>query len=549
MPNLIDFFHSIDLLANVPQEDVEYLSQISSIVKFTKDDVIFQIGEIIQKVYIIKKGIVQVSIISTDNDLEILPDEVAGDLIGEMELWDDHPVIALCTAKTDVELIEINKKDFRKFLNRVPDVRDKLWSGTIEKWRNLENLFYKNIKALAGATQKINNDERLLFEQQKKIEEESRLKEIFIENISHELRTPLTIIQGITESFEILDSNKVSLDNTLYEKLKDSNSLLLDLINELLDFSQLSKGDIKLDYQWCDLNIELNAVLKSFAVSKLTRNKLEFSYNLPESVLINIDIRRIKQIIYHLVTNALKFTENGLVSINIIYDLKRSSKNLGSLTIVVKDNGIGISEEDLKIIFNKFVKIKNKYYSIRGTGLGLSLVKTIVDLMHGTITVKSKLNEGSTFTVEIPAPYKQVKMKKSKLEKQSIINQNDLKKVLLVDDYEDTHIIVKNFLKNKNVQVDSLFNYKKVIESLKQNDYDIILLDIMLPEVDGYKILAMIKNYYNKTKTMSKVPKIIAFTALGSEEELDKIEKSGFNSKLLKPFTKNDLLISLELAI
>ena len=546
MTDLIDFFLKTEIFADVSHSNLEYLIQFCSELSLKRGAIILEPGEIVKNVYLIKKGLIKIDILSINNTTETLPDEKVGDLIGEMELWDDHPIIAKCTAKTDVVLIKIDKNDFKKFLNRSNIVREKVYSGTIKKWRNLEIIFHKNIELLAEAIQKINKDEELLHHQQNQIQEESRLKEIFIENISHELRTPLTVIRGVSESFEVENKNKVTLDYDLYLKFKNSSSYLLDLINELLDFSQLSKGDIKLNYQWDDPSQGLKEVLDNLIKSKIPRYNIDINYSLPNPMLILIDIRRVKQILYHLVSNAIKYTEKGSVTVNIY--LKDFKKDTCMFCIDVKDTGIGMTEEDKKIIFNKFVRIKNKYYTqMRGTGLGLSLVKTVIDLMKGSITVESKINFGSEFKIEIPTAFKELEKVDITESKQKVKEKDPGQslRILLIDDYEDTHIIVKNLLKKYNFIIDSLFDWRKVLKTVEKNNYDIILLDIMLPEVDGYKILEFLKDFYKgkgKTKT---IPKIIAFTALSSENELEKINYSGFDDKLLKPFSKDDLVNKL----
>ena len=265
MADLLEFLKTSELLAGVSLSDLEYLSQYCTVVSMRKGTKIFQIGDILSNVYFIKSGSVQISIVSTNNKLELLPDEHTGDIIGEMELWDNHPIIALCTAKTDVILVQVDKNDFKKFLATVPDTREKLFILTIKKLRNLEELYHKNINLLAEAIEKIDKDEKLLMQQREQIKEESMLKKIFIENISHEVRTPLTVIRALIEGFDTSsDKTKAILDYDLFLKLQSSSSYLLDLINELHDFSQLTKGDISLNQQWVNISNEFSRVLDNF---------------------------------------------------------------------------------------------------------------------------------------------------------------------------------------------------------------------------------------------------------------------------------------------
>ncbi len=546
MSDLIRFFKKIELFKDLSDSEIEYFAQFSSIVSFKKGTRIFSTNDTLEYVFLVKSGKIEIFLESHDHKKQILPEVSRGGLIGEMEVFDNHKIIACCDAKTNTTLVQVKKQDFKNFLSSSPIFLDRIFSSTVQKWRNLETQFHQNNIKLNDAIDKIKTDEELLFKQQRQIEEESRLKEIFIENISHELRTPLTIIQGVLESLKIEDNEEIVIEKDLFGKLQNSSSYLLDLINELLDFSQLSKGLTNLNYNWYNTK-ELHSIMENLITSlpKLSAKELQITYSLPDPMHIFIDIKRIRQILFHLISNSIKFTEQGSIDISILckdFDVENCL-----FCINIKDTGIGISEEDQKIIFNKFVRIKNKYYTLRGTGLGLSLVKTLVDLMNGTIEIESTIKKGSEFIIKIPISYKKIESHhlNPSQETNDIVKPDAPNNVLLIDDYEDTHVIVKALLKNYNITIDSLFNSDGLLDTIKKKNYDIILLDILLPEIDGYEILEILRDFYKNTQNNLKRPKIIAFTALRSEIELEKISKCGFDGLLLKPFTKDDLVNSL----
>lgn len=543
---LLNFLINIELFNKVQLEDIEYFSKLSSIFYFKKGEKVLSVRAEINHVYIVMKGEIEVSLITFENnEREILPNVSEGGILGEMEAFDKKNIIADCIAKTDVTLIGIKMDDFISFLEKSHVFRDKIIKSTISKWRNIETRYHYNIEKLEQAIEKIKIDEELLHNQQTKILEESKLKEIFIENISHELRTPLTIIHGVLESLDIENNGKILLDSEMYNKLQSSSNYLLDLINELLDFSQLSKRELALIPSWIDPSTELKTILDNFTFipsGKQLNKDIKVSYSLPSPILIYVDLKRIRQILYHLVSNAIKFTEKGTVDIRIFCH----SFNIDSCTfcIIVKDSGIGISEKNLSIIFKDFARIKNKFYGLRGTGLGLAFVKNLVELMAGQITIDSYPSMGSEFSVYIPVSFKQLdKTKILKEKKNTAIDYKKHKKLLLIDDYEDTHVIVNALLKNLPIKVDSLYDSLNVLSMVKEHNYDIILLDIMLPETNGYEIHSMLKEYYASSEGKKHtLPKIIAFTALRSETELKKIENSGFSGKIHKPFRKKDLI-------
>ena len=543
MDDIVSFLSKLDLFKGVDTCQLEYLRKLGILVSYKKGQMVISTKEPLTDVFIIKEGIIELYIDTSANESEVFPDEISGEVLGEMEIFDEDAIIANCRAKSDLLLIKIPRADFKGFLQQCPMVQERVVSSTIKKWRNLQTRYLENLSKLNEAIDKIHQDEELLYKQQKKLEEESKLKENFIENISHELRTPLTIIQGIIESLDLSNKKNINIDYELFKKLDSSSGYLLDLINELLDFSQLQKGTISLENYWYNISEELKKILETFTYfSSLSKRNVKIIYNLPDPVLVFVDIHRLRQIIYHLVSNAVKFTEKGTVEINISCSAKEN--DLHTLIVEVKDTGIGIDQEDIPLLFKRFIRLKNKFYSLRGTGLGLALVKTVVDLMNGTITVESIVNEGSEFKISIPVQTRPISENNSfKLNDNQNIDRIQSKiHILLIDDYEDTHTIVKAHLKKyKNISIDSLYNYKDVLKLLRQNQYDIILLDIMLPDFDGYMILKFIHSYYESTDEKLK-PKIIAFTALSSEDESKKINESGFDGKLLKPFSKKDLI-------
>jgi len=362
-------------------------------------------------------------------------------------------------------------------------------------------------------------------------EEANRAKSTFLSHMSHEIRTPLNAINGFSQL--IYDIEK-DLDKR--EKLRtivQSGNHLLDIINNILELSKIESGNIKLSCSEFSLNNVIDEVQKIISISA---NNKSLDFRIVKSLILPNrligDEIQIKQILINLLSNAVNYTVRGEVTLEIKYQD-------GLATFIVRDTGVGINKQKLEIIFNAFEQIRSEEKKITyGTGLGLSIVKKIVDAMQGEIRVDSKLNRGSTFEVIIPLP---------EGKGTSTINDNtcysadpntNLKnlKILVAEDNAINQKLIKSILKKVHNNCDIADNGKIALEMLEQKDYDILLLDMQMPVMDGMEALQILRQN-DKYKDFP----VIALTAYAMSEERDKYIAAGCNDFVAKPINKNEL--------
>lgn len=365
----------------------------------------------------------------------------------------------------------------------------------------------------------------------RKSEEANELKTNFMSMMSHELRTPLNAIMGIADvmSDEVTDEK---IKNN-FKLIKYSSVGLLSSVNDILDFSKMQKG--KLELQNSDFNP--NLILKQIVANWETQAKNKEVYftnslskNIPQ--LVHGDVGRFTQILNNLLSNAVKFTNQGTISFSIEADIQDDNNAL--FTIVVTDTGIGISKKKQESIFESFIQesITDKRQH-GGFGLGLPIIKHLVDLHKGTIEIDSEKGVGTTFTVTLP--YSIVKNNKSK---QLVFPKDefDLKgrKILVVEDNDVNQFIMETILgKWKNTTMEVAENGKIALEKLQNSDFDIVLMDLQMPVMDGYEATAEIRKG-SGGKANSEIP-IIAVTADAMTESKIKAQNVGMDDYMTKP--------------
>jgi len=382
--------------------------------------------------------------------------------------------------------------------------------------------------------------ENELLAAKEKAEESTRAKEIFVANMSHEIRTPMTGIIGLTE---LMGLTPLSTEQKEYlDGIKSSSESLLSIINEILDISKINAGKITFE----KIPFNLHAIIKNVAFTLEPRAKqkgIQFKINIADSVPDKVlgDSVRLSQILWNLGGNALKFTEKGFVELGVI---KLSDVNDKTrLMFTIKDTGIGIPEHRLADIFEEFTQAETstarKY---GGTGLGLTIANKLVELQGGTISVESEEGIGSTFrfTLEYGTYLPQTKYLDDPSQQSLFENNADLKgiTVLLAEDNKINQGVCSKILTSRGAAVDVVDDGKKVIEKLNSNLYDVILMDIQMPEMDGYETTHYIRS--NMERPKSAIP-IIALTAFAMEGETEKCLSVGMNGFVSKPFKAQDL--------
>ena len=378
-------------------------------------------------------------------------------------------------------------------------------------------------------------------------EEANKGKSYFLFNMSHDIRTPLNAIIGYSELAKNHLDEKEVLDDYIY-KIQTCGRQLLGLIGDVLDMAKIESGNLEISEKPClcqdlmsDIMISVNESAKKKGL------EFEASGNACHSTIL-CDKVKVQKILLNILSNAVKYTpQGGKISLSVQEKI-REDEGLSDFTFVVKDNGIGISKEFLPYIFNSFSRERNATISgVSGTGLGMTITKRLVDAMGGKIEVESQQNMGTTVTVSITFS----RLVGLEEKREEIIPDAFLKdiRVLLVEDNEINGEIASEMLRELKVNVDLVTNGKECIDALLEKDagyYDLVLMDIQMPVMDGYEATRIIRRFSDKDKRL--IP-VIAMTANAFEEDKQKAFQSGMNGHLAKPVEMRHLIQALKSAI
>jgi len=358
-------------------------------------------------------------------------------------------------------------------------------------------------------------------------------------NISHEFRTPLSVILGVTEQLKNTENEDDHLLRK-YNLIHRNGSNLLDLVNQLLALNKLETNTLKVNYQQGDLIHEVKYLSESFQ-SLIESKNMDFSFssNL-DSLMMDYDVEKIRYIIFNLLSNAIKYTpQDGNISIQVSTEDSNENDNPSMVVIRVEDSGIGISEQEINQIFNRFFQGENEINRTGGTGVGLSLTKELIELLQGQITVQSILNEGSTFTVRLPISNKAPLQTQSHDEISRIQSTNkaidevhipsELPKILIIEDNHDVSEYIRSCLINE-FEVFQSFNGQEGIDEAMRIIPDLILSDIMMPMKDGYEVCEELKS----NEVTSHIPIILLTAKADQSSKLEGLKKRA-DEYLIKP--------------
>jgi signal transduction histidine kinase/CheY-like chemotaxis protein len=399
-----------------------------------------------------------------------------------------------------------------------------------------------NLVELANSLKKQINQGQKAMSELKLAKEEAetnvKIKEMFLANISHELRTPIHGVIGMTEI--ILNNTGNKPDKYYLEAIKKSADGLFVLINDILDFSKIESGELEFENIHFNLE-EIFHTINTALSYKIESQNILFEYSIKSNVSTNLigDPYRLNQILLNLINNAVKFTTLGKVE--VIIDSIPLDNNQSLIKIAVKDTGIGIPSRKIPYLFDAFKQVDSsttrKY---GGTGLGLAICKKLTNLLGGTISVQSEEGQGATFSIAIPYQIntkKTTETKKTKLNPATIANV----KVLIAEDHPVNQILITSILDNWNVQYDLVENGIQAVQKANLNNYDIVLMDIQMPEMDGIEAtIKLKKNPKNKT-----LP-VIALTANAIKGDAYKYTSKGMCDYLSKPFKPEELFSIIE---
>ena len=370
------------------------------------------------------------------------------------------------------------------------------------------------------------NIEQELVQARIKAEQSDRLKTAFLANMSHEIRTPLNAIVGFSRLMTIADNAE---DEKLYSDIINQNSeILLQLINDILDLAKIEAGTLEYIRYPMDLG-ELCRNVYEMHKDRVQTGVVLILDNKDTSLIINEDQNRIMQVVTNLITNAIKFTFKG--EIRFGFEVREEY-----IDFYVKDTGMGISEEKIKMIFERFVKLNT---FVQGTGLGLAICRVIVEKLGGEITAESKLNEGSTFRFTIPYKAGKKCPESGRGTKCPESGSTGLRKVLqrrtvLVAEDVDSNFLLLKTLLGKRCNLLWAKDGEDAVNQFKEHQPDLILMDIKMPHMDGLEATRLIRSY-------SKEVPIVALTAFAFEPDKDRAIEAGCDDCLTKPVSQNAL--------
>ncbi|HOO42700.1 MAG TPA: ATP-binding protein [Bacteroidales bacterium] len=393
---------------------------------------------------------------------------------------------------------------------------------------------------VAGIVTEITERKRIeaqLKEAKRQAELANQYKNQFLANVSHEIRTPVSGMVGFAQLLHRNDLDEVTQKRYI-DIIESSSKQLLNLVNDIIDISRIEAGELKINKTSCDLHKILKETETLFEQLKHARGKqnLKIKLNLTEKdkeFFIVTDPDRLKQILINLIGNALKFTEKGGVDFG--YEIENDR-----LKFHVSDTGIGMTEEDLKVVFERFKRTEQAHKKYEGTGLGLAITKGLLDLLDGDLSVESQMDKGSIFTFRIPYIPAQPEQTQPLQEQETDSERLRGKKILIAEDEKINRMYLEIILKELPVQIYWVTNGMEAVEIFREhNDISLVLMDIKMPLMDGeeatQRILEINPNMH-----------IVAQTANALASDREKYLQMGFVDYISKPIDKKQLIMIME---
>lgn len=441
-----------------------------------------------------------------------------------------------------LRLLEENGDETRyenRYRIMMPDGSIKWIKDTSFPIQNEKNHFI----GFAGIAEDITKEvlhEQELREAKERAEVANKAKSDFLAMVSHEIRTPLNAVLGMAD---ILQSKGLTSEQREYvEIIANAGNDLLALVGDILDFARLDAGRltfVEQSFDLAELFVNVTQGMRYLTRDKMVELKLKIA---PEmNARVTGDQQRVRQVLANLLNNAIKFTESGSIVVSLGCECQ--ADGCGLFTIKVKDTGIGIPEDKLSAIFEKFSQVDSIYQrKYSGIGLGLAITKELVEKMGGKISVVSKQDEGTEFTVKLPLPLQVFSAPAIVTSKSIVPNEKIQKKVLVVEDNLINQKIARVMLEDLGCDVSVVSNGAEVMDQVnKLPDYDLIFMDVGLPDMSGYDIASAIRQ-----RTELKSLPIIAMTAHVLERDRQQAMHSGMNHIVAKPVSYEQIRAVLE---
>ncbi|WP_298902367.1 ATP-binding protein [uncultured Psychroserpens sp.] len=435
-----------------------------------------------------------------------------------------------------------NAEEFKKLKKQVEDQES---DSNLAKITTILSIALITILSLLTLSLYKNNNIRLksnnmlqeknddLIEAMKRAELASKTKANFLSTVTHELRTPLYAVTGLTNM--LLEEEPSEKQIPHLKSLKFSGDYLLTFINDILQINKIEANKVELDPVLFNLKTKVENVCSALNNSALDNNVImhyDYQKDLPETFIG--DNLKISQILINLIGNSIKFTKDGDIWVRV-YSISNKGNDY-TLRFEIEDNGIGISKEKQDNMFESFsqgsIQINRKY---GGTGLGLSIVKGLIEILKGKIYLKSELGKGTTFFFEIPLTYAPETVKIEKEDYSKNISKLDISniKILIVEDNKINQMITKKILNKMNLECDIVDNGEAAVEKVKENNYNVVLMDIHMPGISGLEATKIIR-------TFDKELTIFALTAVTLEDKMHEFDEAGFDDIISKPFKQED---------
>lgn len=449
--------------------------------------------------------------------------------------------------KNILEIVPLeSKKTLPEYLKEITETgKSKGLMQIVDKNNNKITWMYHNVLAeYADGTKYVIGNvvditdrielENDLQEAKRTAEKNAQMKNLFLANMSHEIRTPMNAITGFGRLLH--ESSNLSEEQKDYvESINIASSNLLALINDILDFSKIESGQLELEsipFKLQDQISYVRKILTPAAENKGLKFKCLVDFTIPE--MVQGDPTRLNQVLVNLINNAIKFTEEGYIQLSV--QTIKTEDDINLIEFEIKDTGIGIPEDKKEAIFDRFTQANtNTTRKYGGTGLGLSISKSLIEMQGGQIEIESTLGKGSVFRFSLPFKTPTVIQLEENAEENQEVEFNSKNQILLVEDNKLNQKLAIKVLSTKGFSVDLAENGLVALEKLQHKSYDLILMDLQMPEMDGYQTAHTLRNELRLSTP------IMAMTAHSLVGEKEKCLKFGMNDYITKPFDPNVL--------